>query len=287
MGIYSAKTGKISANGGTSAMKSIRNINIDYVSDQPEGNMSGANQGAPVSVPGFTDFTGDLEFYGKVFELLPQATFNFESSNGTETATGAAIVESCDLTCSIKDGGLLQGSIRFGGNGALTISNSATAMTDANVPEAYGSIVCKAAWGPIAASPTMADIADVTEWSLQYSSKINDYVTSGSTNGAKRRNAGAINGLTASVNVMNSQPSGLQTANMLPGQYGELRLYVTATEFFAIRWAGVTGWRKNVPIETGANPEIQCGFKWSSYRPITGTQTVGYVKVPAGTTVWP
>lgn len=287
MGVFSAKTGKFSANGGTSAMKSIRNINIDYTSEQPEGNASGANQGAPFSVPGPTDFTGDLEFYGKTWELLPQVTFNFEASNGTEVATGAAIVESVDIRCSIQNGGILEGSIKFGGNGALTLGSGATAMTDATVPEAYGSIVCKAAWGPIAASPTMADIADVQEWTLQYSSKINAFVTSGSTAGATRRNAGALNGLTATVNVLNSQPSGLSTANMLPGQYGEARFYVTATEFFAVRWMGVTGLRETVPIETGENVQLQASMKWSAYRPISGTQTVGYIKNPATTNIWP
>lgn len=286
MGVFSAKTGKFSADGGTSAMKSIRNINIAYVGEQPEGNASGANQGAPFSVPGPTDFTGDLEFYGKTFELIPQATFNFEASNGTETATGAAIVESCNMRCSIQNGGLLEGTIRFGGNGALTLSASATAMTDANVPEAYGGIVCKAAWGPIASSPTMVDIADVQEWTLNWDAKINAYNTSG-TGAPKARNGGGFRGATATVNVLNSQPSGLVTANMSVNQYGELRLYVTATEFFAIRWMGVTGIRETVPIEAGENPQLQAGFKWSSYRPISGTQTVGYIKNPATSTIWP
>lgn len=287
MGVFSAKNGKFSVDSGSSAMASVRSINIDYQSTQPEGNMSGANQGAPVSVAGPTDFTGELGIYGKTFNLLPQATFNFEASNGTEIATGAAIVESCDLRCSIQSGGLLEGTIRFGGNGALTISNSTTAMTDTAVPEAYPSVVCKASWGPLAASPTMADISDVTEWTLQYQSNINAFVTSGSSAGATRRNAGALQGCTATVNVLNSAPSGLQTANMLPGQYGELRLYVTATEYFAIRWMGVTGLRETVPIERGENVELQAGFKWSSYRPVSGTQTVGYIKNPAASTIWP
>lgn len=286
MGVASAKYGKWSINGGTSAMASVREVSIDYQADLPEGGMSSANQGAPVAVLGPKDFTGEVQIYGKTFNQLPGDTFSFEAYNGTEVATGAAIVESCDLRCSIQSGGLLSGSIKFGGNGALTIGSGGTSQTDATLPQAFPSVVCKAAWGPLAASPTMADIAGVTEWTLQYSRNINDYVTSDSS-GWKSRNGGALRGLEATVSVLNSAPSGLQTANMLPGQFGELRLYVTATEYFAVRWAGVTGLRESVPIETGRNVELQASLKWSSYYPISGTMTVGYIKNPAAATIWP
>jgi hypothetical protein len=286
MGVFSAKNGKVSANGGTSALATVRNFNLDYTSIQPDGNASGANQGAPFSVPGPSDFKGDLDFYGQTFLLVPGVSFNFEASNGTEIATGTALVESCNLKCSIQSGGLLEGSVKFGGNGALTLGSGATSMTDANVPEAYPSVVCKASWGPIASSPTVVAIAGVTEWTLDYSCNLNEFVTS-DTSSLTNRNAGAINGLNATVSVLNSTPSGLVTANMTPGLYGELRLYVSATTFFGIRWMGVTSLRETAPIERGGNVELQAAMKWSSYRPISGTQTVGYIKNPAAATVWP
>lgn len=286
MSIHSSKTGKFSINGGTSAMASVREVNIDYTTELPSGNASGANQGAPFSVPGPKDFTGDISIYGKTFNMLPGADFSFESFNGTEIATGDAVVQSLDLRCSIESGGLLSGTIRFGGNGVLTLDNSGTSMTDANVPQAYGGIVCKAAWGPAAASPTMLDIEDVTEWTLSYECNVNAYVTSG-TAPWHGRNAGALSRLEATVSVLNSEPSGLVLANMGPGQYGELRLYVTATEFFAIRWMGVQGLRQGQPIESGGNPTVQATMSWSSYTDLSGTQTVGYIKNPAAATIWP
>lgn len=286
MGVFSAKNGKASADGGSTALATISSIDIDYTSEQPDGNGSGANQGAPFSVPGPTDWTGTLGFYGKTFILIPGSTFNFEASNGTEKATGAAIVESVDLKCDIQNGGILSGTAKIAANGALTLSSSATAMTDTAVPEAYPGVVCKAAWGPIASSPTMADIAGVTEWGLSWSCNLNPYVVAGQS-GVTYRTAGSIQGVNATVNVLNSSPSGLVTANMVPGLYGELRLYVTASEYFALRWMGVTGLREVVPIERGGNVELQCGLKWSSYRPISGTQTVGYIKNPAASTLWP
>lgn len=286
MGTFSAKDGKFSINGGTSAMASVRQADIDYTAELPSGNMSGANQGAPVSVMGPKDFTGEIGVYGKTFNALPGDVFDFESFNGTEIATGEAIVESCDLRCSIETGGLISGTIKFGGKGAVTISNSGTSMTDANVPQAFGGIVCKAAWGPLAASPTMADIAGVTEWSLTYNRNINKFVTH-DTAPWNDRNAGALASLEATVNVLNAQPSGIQTANMLPGQYGELRLYVTASQYFAVRWMGVKQLRQGQPIETGGNVTQQAVMSWSSYCEISGTQTVGYLKNPAGSTIWP
>lgn len=286
MGVFSAKNGKLSSDGGSNALATVRSIEIDETSEQPEGNASGANQGAPFSVPGPTDWTATVEFYGKSFLLLPGASVSFEASNGTEKATGSALVESVEMRCDIQGGGLISGTARLAANGALTWSSSTTSMADSNVPEAYPGVVCKAAWGPIAASPTMADISGVTEWGLQWSCNLNPYVIAGA-GGVTSRTVGSIQGLTATVNVLNSAPSGLVTANMAKGQYGELRLYVTATEFIGLRWMGVTGIREVVPIERGENVELQCGMKWSSYRPVSGTQTVGYIKNPAGSTVWP
>ncbi len=287
MGVFSAKTAKISAD-GTNAVSTVRNIKVNYVAANQRGHGSNTNQGQQFAVAGVKDWTGTFEFYGKTFPLVVGASMTFVAHNGTERATGTALVESVEMTCDIETpGAMLSGVVTFGGNSALTFSTTTTALTDtSDPPENYPGSVCKAAWGTFVASPSYTDLNDVRKWTLKYGCQLQPY-SSSSTSGITKRVVGPFTGAEVTIDVYNSTPSELVTAGITPGGWGAAKLYVSATEFWELKYLVTDSVDHESDIEEGKPNPCSLKFSYSSHGRIAGTNTLGAIVNPAGATVWP
>lgn len=285
MAVFSAKTGKISSD-GTNAITTVRNVELHYTANNPRGNASNTDQGQQFAVNGAKDFTGSFNFYGKTFPVTVGASMTLVAHNGTERATGTALVESVMVECDIENGNMIQGTVTFGGNSALTFSTTTTALTDtSDPPENYPSIGCKAQWGTNAASPSYSDLNDVRKWSIKYGCKLNPY-NSSSTAGVTKRVAGPFTGAEVSIDVFNSNPSELVTAGITPGGFGAARLFVDSTTYYETRYLVCDGVDHSTDIEEGKPPPCALKFSFTGYSRISGTNTKGAILNPAGGSIW-
>lgn len=284
MSVVSCETGHISLDNGSSVVASVRNITYNKSINSPRGTASGADPGVEFGVAGRTDWTATFDWYGKVLPALAGQAVTIIGFNGSERWTGTGIVGEISLDCDIEGGNMLSGSCTIGADSDLDFA-AGVALSDSNVPAAFQSVGCKAAWGPIASSPTMADISNVRRWRLTSRCDLKPYGSSG-TSTYTRRLAGNRS-LEAEVQCYEANPTAYETALMLPGNFGELRLYVDATTYYAVRWMESQGADGRIPIEQKGSTEHVHRFKHSLYGAITGTQTRGYFKLPSGTNIWP
>lgn len=282
MAVFSAKTGKISSD-GTNALKTVRNVRLSYVANNPRGHGSNTDQGQQFAVNGVKDWTGTFDFYGRKFPLAVGSSMTMVAHNGTQRATGTALVESIDMTCDIEGGGIIGGTVSIGGNSDLTFSSTTTALTDtSDPPEKYTSIGCKAAWGDNSASPSFTDLSEVRRWTLKYGCLLKAR-SSSSTGGGTRRVAGPFTGAEVSIDLYESEPSGLPFG---PGDFGALQLYVDDTDSFEILYVVCDGIDVETDIEEGAPNPATARFSYTSHSLIAGVNTKGSITDPDGGTIW-
>lgn len=284
MSVVSCETGHISLDNGSTVVASVRNIRFSPTINSQRATASGQDPGVEFGVAGRSDWTCSFDFFGKTIVALPGAAVTVIGYTGAERITGTGLVSEISLECDIEGGNMLSGSCSLGANSALDYA-AGSALADANVPAAFQSIGCKAAWGPIAASPTMADIADVRRWSFTARCELRPYGTSDT--GAFTKRLPGNRSIEAEVTTYNANPTGYETALMLPGNFGELRLYVDATTFYAVRWMEVQASESTLPIEQKGSMEFAHRFRHSLYGVVSGSQTRGYFKLPSGTNIWP
>lgn len=284
MGAFNAATGKLSLD-GTNAASSIRDIKINHtdVGQQPITNSSTGSMESRVASA--QDFTGSFSADGKTTVALPGDSCSLIAHNGTERATGTVLIESVEFTCNIEAGGQITANYTFGGNSALTFSSTTTAVTDATTPDLYPSVVCAAQWAPVSGSLSYAAIEDVQSWRFKLAKALRPYVSS-STSSVRKRTVGAWSGITMGIQALQGNPSEYVTASMVVGAFGGLKLFVTASENWEFKWAQVLQMEENVPIGESGNVGFDIQFGFSGFAAVTGTQTRGFLKNPAGSSVW-
>lgn len=260
MGVISGTSGRING------LSTVRSFTINDIVTEAEGRASNTG-GGPVVEGGNTDWTCELEYYGKVPPAFPGDSVTFVGHTGAGSWAGTGIVGSITLNAPIESGGYLGGTMTIGGNSALTKGSSAA--SDSSLPEMDTATSCLAKW----AGNT---IAGVKSWSLTLARDLQTYVDTGVT----KRVAANWN-CSASIELNEGTPATL----IVPGTREILLLYVDATTFFDLRYMHCNPIRGNVPIEAGTIVTGAYSFKWSAFKRITGTQTRGTIIKP-DTTVW-
>lgn len=282
MGIKSGLLAKISVDGATSAVTSVRNWRMPYKANNVTGAASSADQGMQFAVAGVKEWGVTFDFYNNTIPILPGASASFVGHNGTERHTGTILCTGFSLQCDIEGGGIIGGSATCVGNSALTLSSTTTVIPDTSVPTVFGGVGCKAQWATIAASPSYADIAGVRSWGLDIQCQANPYAIAENTSGLKLYTAGPKSAK-ATVNTYQDTPSGL---TLLPGVVGALKLFVGST-FFELRWVIVDDNDEATDIEGGKPDEIAHAFTYSGWNDIAGTMTKGYIHKPGAVAIWP
>ena len=261
MGVIVGTSGRING------FSTVRSFTLNDIVTEAEGRASNTG-GGPVVDGGNTDWTVELEYYGKIPPAFPGDAVSFVGHTGAGSYSGAGICGAITLNAPIESGGYLGGTMTIGGNGALT--RGSTAASDSSLPEMYTASACLAKWAG-------STLAGVKSWSLNLARELQTYVESGVT----KRLAGNWN-YSASIELNEGTPATL----IVPGAKEILLLYVDATTYFDIRYMHCNPNRTNVPSEAGGIVNNAYQFKWSSFKRITGTQTRGTIIKPDTTAWW-
>ena len=280
MTVASGRVARISLD-GTNGVSTVRNFNINDAS----GNQSyySTNSGTLNGImPGVRDCAGSFGYYGKQPPAVPGAGYaSFYGWNG-ESITQPIIAESFSHSCDINGGGILSGTVNFKGNGTgIVRAASGSAPTDSSVPLVFSGIGCKAQWAARTNTSntlqTLADIPDVQQWTVNGSYDLKEY-NSSDTSGVKKR-VQANGKADASVTFLQSSGAYINATatKMIPGTYGSLRLYTSASDFWALVYVCVKSADANYDVESGDLMGYTVGFDYTNYCPIGAglTQTLG------------
>jgi hypothetical protein len=220
-------------------------------------------------VPGNTDWTGQYSFYGIDPGVYPGDSFTFTGATGDGTVyTGTALVSSMSLAAPVEEGGIINGTIQFAANSAL--SRAATPVNDTTVPAAYSPITVTAVWNSVT-------LANLRSWNFTINSALQTYTDAGVT----KRVAGNL-----SANGSISLYEGDIQATLLEGEQYTLDCYVTASTYWRFTYATLVGKPHTIPIESGGIVAVQYDWQYSGYKRISGTMTKGTILKPGGSALW-
>lgn len=265
---------------GASNITGISKWSIASKSSNLQSLITSASAGAPVRVAGNDDWNGSYEGGGPIPGVVPGESITFKGSiDGVKGVSGAAIVDGVTINWDIEGGKPISHSVRFSGNGALTLGAEA-AVEDTGVEEAYPSKGTKL----MACAPggTPAEVLNVRTMELTMTCD-NPSGANSSTAGVVRRAKGNFDAtFTATLHADDfSVPP-------QPGTVKHLRLFVNATDYWEIKWM-VMGDLSNCEVdrETGAPVGCSISGAMTATTDIAGTPTLGEIVDPNSSTVWP
>lgn len=280
----SAHSGKF---GIVNGHNTVRNWSISEVQEAKEYFASNTDGGAGRK-PGVYDWTGSFGAYGGQPSLFPGDTFEFggytapdddvEGSIG-QRYVGSAIVDSLAITWNWNAAELIAYVISFSGNGALVKDTGI--YTDVASIDAPPIQLAKIEFD-LALPLTFVEWTDIDNATLTISADNQAYVDSSSIVAGKlwrKRLKGNID-FTASL-VENKTLRA--TPNPQVGDNFELKMFVNATEFWALKWVHVLD-ASGITVDREAGTVIQKtnNFAMNGWNP-----TVGYIKHPDLSSKWP
>lgn len=231
---------------------------------------------------GNKDWSGSFTGYGHTPAVLPGAGFTFTGTiDGTNGATGTAIVDSVEIVIDIEAGAPISYTVNFSSNGALSLG--AAAATDVTTPDPPTSIGCQVETGTMVAVPVWSDITDVRTVTITITADNQSYVSS-ETAGETLRFAGNISA-TIAISVYEDDFADLPALNAENG----LRVYVTATTYWLFDYV-VWGEASDLTVdrESAAVVGATLNAIWTAYGDIdSGTITEGNIDQPSTTAFWP
>ncbi len=235
----------------------------------------------PKRLAGNGDWSGRYEAWDGQPAVFPGAGFTFTGSiNGSLGATGVAIVDSFELTIDVEAGEIVKHVVNFSSNGALTLG--ASVATDATVPDPDSSIDCKIESATPSATPSYAEIENITTITLRLTAANVAYRDS-STAGETKRLKG-----TYDANVSYTQNVATLATFLTKGSTHHLRVYVNATEFWLFNWMmieSVTDIECNVETNAVVKGTVNCAM--TGYTDVAATPTEGVITQPTGGDFWP
>lgn len=254
--------------GSVNGQSTTRRWSVNRTSDNQAYGASNT-RGGTARVPGNKDWTGSLDAYGHTPGLFPGEAFTFRG-NGAEDVTGDAVTESIEITCDIEGGGIISNTVQFGGNGPLA-EDTGTAFSDTTTPTAPTSIGCKV-------QRNTTDVDNVRSWSLSITSDLQAYNDS-STGGQTRRKARRLD-------ARGSYAVNISDFADLPaeGSKTPIRLYVNATEYWAINSTIIDSVKPEVDSETGELVGATVNWSWDAM-PAGAAGSI--TKPGASTASWP
>ena len=288
MSVISGIGGHVSKD-GTTKIPCVRTWGVTYNAGINEAVCS-ATQGARLRVEGNTDWTGNYTGYGALPDVLPGDTFEF---NGAITGSGAsavgvegdAICDSIQIDWDIEGGGIINHTVQFGADGALTFGTIDCPADDSipDPPKAAGMKV------EIAADPftTFAEIAEVRTAQLTISKSNLPYTSSG-TGSQTRRMEGNLDA-SLSLSVYAADSDGWASLPK-PNDIYAVRLYtsISPAEYWLLKWmmfSELGG--MDVDMEGGALVGGTLAAALNAFTDVSGTPTVGAITKPGGGNLWP
>jgi hypothetical protein len=266
--------------GAINGIPGVRNWSIDTSADVQEYVDSGTSGGKSRTI-GNTDWSGSYSSYGHTPGALPGDAFAFAGSiDGTNGASGTAIVDSIDVSIDIESGGIIEHTVNFSANGDLTLG--AVAAADASVSDPPTAIGCKIELGTVVASPVWTEVPDVRTVSISIEAGNQAYVSS-STGGANRRLAGNVNA-TVSYTVYTDDFSDLPEPNDITA----MRVYIDDTDYWEFLWlmyGEASGLEVNREDASPVGATLNTGMKGTT--DVEGTPTTGSITDPSATEFWP
>lgn len=256
--------------GAVNGANTVRAWNITETSEIKEYRASNTVGGTGRKAT-IRDWSGSFTFYGATPSVMPGETFTFSGfpgSGSTNGVTGPAIVDSIEISWNQEDGSILEGTVNFSGNGAM--SKATVSVTDSSVPNPPCSTSLVLNWGG-------SEFADVRSMSLTITANNKEYASS-STGGWKKRKAGSIDA-NGSFSFYHDDITAIPDA----GDTEILKLYTTDSAFWEIKWAQVADDGVEVDIE---GDELNGGsVNWN----LNGFEggVAGYIKKPDTNTFWP
>jgi hypothetical protein len=273
--------GVISGFGGAvNGAESVRNWSITETADT-QAVVASNTKGGTTRGPGNTDWSGSYSAYGHTPDVMPGEVFTFAGNmNNGKGATGTAIVDEVSLTINIETGAIIEHSVNFSANGALTFGT--VAATDASVPCPPTSIGCKVQLATPAGSPSFADLEDVRTVTLTLTRANAAYVNS-ETSGGTRRTKGNLD-FTLAITVHTDDANDLPDVNLVRS----VRIFVNATEYWELNWvrfSEISG--VEVDIEGAGIVGATLNASMQGFTSISDVCTEGSIITPDEVTIWP
>ncbi len=183
MGVLSGVGGSLDSVAG------IGNWSINYKGD-PQAYASSGTAGAMARIAGNGDWSGSYRAYGHTPYVMPGEAFSFAGSmDGTNGASGTAIVDSVEINVDIEGAKPIEHTVNFSGNGALSRTTVSAGLVTALM--ALPSIGCAVKLGTVIAVPDYTAVTEVRNWKLTISNANQAYASS-ETSGAMKRVAGNL-----------------------------------------------------------------------------------------------
>ncbi len=273
MGVISAKKGALTTG---SVQAEVRNIEIEY-SQESAVYGSSATDGSKGREKGNSDWKATFQIYGYVGNVVPGTAFTLTAYTGTNggSHSGDAIVDEMTVEADIKGGGLVTATIQCSSNGLLT--RGTTTVTDAAVPAPKSVKGLKVNYDG-------SDRTDATGWSLTLRCATQPYHSaatydSGSDTNYTKRLAGPVDA-SGSWTELQGLPASLPAE----GENSKiLKLYVTSSLFFEIKWVAIESVAQPVPIEEGGLVESTINWGFNGF----SGGVKGFMKKPDTTAFWP
>lgn len=282
MGVISAKSGAISMAGVVQT--TVKDITID---PQQSAAMYGASntQGSVARADGNADWKATFTVYGSgaTATVFPGDTGTLIAYTGAADWTGNYIVDECEIECDIKGGGLVSARVSVSGNGPLT-TQASSGVSDSTGPIPLPVKNLKVNYDG-------SDRTDATGWRLTIKSENKEYHSAATydsgtgLNWAKR--------VAGRKDAAGSWTELEGTPSLLPviGETGGtkiLKLYVTPTTFYEVKWPKVISVNHPIPVEAGDIVEATIGWEFNGLYAAAGVAgVVGYVKKPSTSAWWP
>ncbi len=284
MAVVSGKSGWVM--NGAAALACIRDWQISYTADLKAA-VCNVSRGAPFRIQSIFDWVGTWKSYGPYPAAKPGDAITFRgaitgTSPNVKGVEGSAIVERVEITCDIENGGIIEHTVTFAGNGALSRTSTSSWTNATTYPTPYPARLGKVETAAPAAVPTFAELGDVRNWTLSLQVALQAYASS-STALYRKRVVGPFDAsLTIGIFADN-----LTTMVPLPNEVKHVRLYTEAAKYWDIKWArfsGVNGY--DVDIETGKPVGCTLAAGLSGVENPGAGYAGGWVKDPDGTAYW-
>lgn len=268
--------------GAVNGANTVRNWEINYTADDAQLSASNSQEGT-IDLAGNTDWKGKYSAYGGQPASMPGEALAFQGGLSSEKgASGTAIVDSIEVVVDIEAGKAIEHTVNFSGNGTLTLGT--LAVTDVVTPNPPSSIGCDLQAAPASTGgSSYVALTDIRTMRITITADNQVYVSS-DTSGSKRRVAGPIKG-TMAVTVYADDPSTLPSANA----FYALKIYVSATTYWTIKWAKFKDATMPDDIESGKPVEATLNYNWSAFAGVGtgGTATIGTITLPDSSVFWP
>lgn len=235
----------------------------------------------PLRLAGKGDWSGRFEAWAAQSAVLPGDIFTFTGSmDGSLGATGAAIVDSFELTIDIEAGEVVKHVVTFSSNGALTLGSSVAA--DATTPDPDSSVDCSIQVSDPLASPSYADLINITTITIRISADNVAYSDSDTASETKRLKGP----LDASISY--TQNIATPATFLAKGTTHQFKVFVNATEFWEFEFGMVEAITDvEVNMETNAVIKGTVNVAFTGYTNIATVATKGTILKPTGGAYWP